>query len=287
MPLHSVPESELREHCRRAIEGLELWLRRLIDNKLSDAFGSNYIDATRADGSRVIRAELARDLTERVSREPNRFSRPIDAALLDEEISIICNPVLYEDHFKDALRGVFPQGHESARTFLQRLVPIRNALYHANPLSVHDAYRVLCYSMDVIEGLKTYYARTNMSQVFNVPTVVRVSDSLGHVVDRPSSIQNTIDYSRDDSVRLQCGDTLSIEVDVDPTFDPQSYEIEWQIANIGGPMPRGRKFHWLLTDRYVSARLCIVCRVISKKTWHKLGSFDDQIDIGYRVLPPP
>jgi hypothetical protein len=292
MPLHSVPESELREHCRRAIEGLELWLRRLINDKLSAAFGPNYVDATRADGSRLVRAELVRTMTERTSKEPKRFSRPIDAALLDEEISIICNPALYKSYFKDALSSVFPQGHESARNFLQRLVPIRNALYHANPLSVHDAYRVLCYSMDVIEGLKSYYARINMSQLYNVPTVIRICDSLGHVVHLSTSNRTPdgyaiIDYSNDVSAYLQCGDTLSIEVDVDPTFDSHDYEIKWQIANIGGPMTTGGKFHLLLTDRYVSTRFCVVCHVISKKAWHKLGSFDDQLDIAYKVLPPP
>lgn len=292
MPLHSVPEGELREHSTRAIEGLELWLRRLIDNKLSDAFGPNYVDATRADGSRLIRGELARNLTEKTSMEPKRFSRPIDAALLEEEISIICNPVLYKSYFEDALSSVFPQGPDSARIFLQRLVPIRNALYHANPLSVHDAYRVLCYSMDVIEGLKSYYTKISMSQLYNVPTVIRVCDSLGRVVHLSSSNRSpdgyaTIDYSMDDSAYLRCGDTLSIEVDVDPTFDSQDYEIEWQISNIGGPKTVGRKFLLPLTDRYVSTRLCMVCRVTSKKSWHKIGSFDDQIDIAYKVLPPP
>jgi hypothetical protein len=31
------------------------------------------------------------------------------------------------------------------------------------------------------------------------------------------------------------GATISIEVDVDPTFDPASHEIVWGISNVGGP----------------------------------------------------
>jgi len=292
MPLYSIRGSELRDHCKRAIEGLELWLRRLIDDKLSAAYGGNYLDATKPDGGRVIRGELARTLTERQSNEPKRYSRRIDAALLDEEISIICNPALYETHFEDALKPSFPLGAESARVILERLIPPRNALYHANPLSVHDAHRVLCYTLDVIEALKDYYAKQNMAQQYNVPTVIRVTDSLGHVVYLSTANRHPggfamIDYSNDASAYLRCGDTLSIDVEVDPTFDPKEYEVEWLIANVGGPKIPGPKFHLLLTEHYVSTRFCAVCRVTSNKSWHKLGNSDDQIDIAYRVLPPP
>jgi hypothetical protein len=82
MPLHSISESDLREHCKRAIEGLEYWLRRFIDIRLSEAFGPAYIDAKRQDGSRVVRSELARELNERSKREPRRFSRLVDATFL-------------------------------------------------------------------------------------------------------------------------------------------------------------------------------------------------------------
>ena len=292
MPLYSMPENEMRNHCKRAIEGLEFWLRRLIDNRLSDAYGPNYVDATRADGSRIIRSELSRKLVERLKAEPQRFSRDIDAALLDEQIDIICNPVLYKDHFRVALESLFPQGNEVARTTLQRLIAPRNALYHSNPLSVHAAYRVLCYSMDVVEALKDYYARISMAEQYNVPTVIKVSDSLGRVEHLSGSNRHPngpamIDYSNDASAYLRCGDTISIEVEVDPAFDAEDYDIEWLISNIGGPKTVGPKFSLVLIDRYVSTRFCVVCRVTSKKAWHKLGTFDDQIDIAYRVLPPP
>jgi NADPH-dependent 2,4-dienoyl-CoA reductase/sulfur reductase-like enzyme len=130
-----------------------------------------------------------------------------------------------------------------------------------------------------------------MQQQFNVPIVIRISDSLGHVVTRSSLIGHPdwpamLDYSRDDKSYLRSGDTISIEVDVDPSFDAASYEIKWSIANIGGPNISGHKFTLLLTDKYVSVRFTAVCRVTSNATWHKLGTHDDQIDIAYRVLPP-
>lgn len=291
MPLYSIPENELREHCKRAVEALELWLRRFIDDKLSSAFGANYVDATRTDGTRVLRAELSRSLKGRASKEPQRFPRPIDAALLDDLISIVCNPILYEAYFAEGLAGAFPSGPDTLRIFLERLITPRNALYHANPLSVHDAHRILCYTMDVVASLKSYYARVNVAQQFNVPTVIRVSDSLGQVSylsgpTRTATGFTMLDYSRDEGTFLRCGDTLSIEVDVDPTFDSKEFEIEWVVANISAPMVSGRKFVLVLTERYVATRFCVSCRVISNKSWHKLGTHDDQIDIAYRILPP-
>jgi hypothetical protein len=225
---------------------------------------------------------------ERRTKDPGRFSRPIDATFLDDQIDIICNPKLYKRYFKDALNAAFPQGDSEARIFLTRLIPPRNSLYHANPISVHDAYRVLCYALDVIEALKQHYSQANMAQQYNVPTVIRICDSLGHVVspsNAPSGF-SSVDYSNDQSAHLRCGDTISIEVDVDPAFDPKEYEIRWQVVKAGGPQMTGPKFSLLLTEPYVSTRFCVVCRVTSNKSWHKIGEFDDQIDIVYRVLPP-
>lgn len=291
MPLYTLTEKDLRDHCKRAIESLEMWMRRLIHQGLSCAYGVNYLDATRLSGDRIINGDLARKLQAMMASEPNRFPTPIDAALLDDTIALLCNPELYKTHFKSALQEAFPDGCKEARTFLTRLIPIRNSLSHSNVISIHDAYRALCYSHDVIQSIKNYYKAMNMQQQFNVPTIVRVADSLRHSVSFSATNRNPegfgmLDYSRDNRVILCCGDTLSIEVEVDPTFDPSTYDIEWLIANVGGPRMRGPKFVLLLEERYVSTRFCAVCRIISNANWHKLGTHDDQIDIAYRVLPP-
>jgi hypothetical protein len=288
MPLHGVPESELRDHCKRSIEALEYWLRRLIHLELSRAYGPNYIDELKPDGARVIRSEMARRLKERAAGNPSRFARPIDAALLDDEIDVICNHELYKTHFSPALGDAFPEGPVEARTFLSRLVEPRNRLAHAHGISVHDASRILCYTQDVIAALKEFYKDQNLQQQFNAPLVIRVVDSLGHVTE-PSARRDgpvMLDYSNDPSSYLRCGDTISIEVDVDVSFDPSSYAIQWLISNIGGPTTYGRHFSLVLTERYVWTRFCAVCRVISKASWHRFGTHDDQLDIAYRVLPP-
>ena len=286
MPLHWLPESDLREHCKRSIEALELWLRRLIDQELSTAYGADYINATRPNGDRVLRAEIARRLKERTT-DKLKHPRPIDGALLNDLIDILCNPVLYAQHFRGPLQDVF-QGPAMARLLLCRLVAPRNALYHANPVSVHDALRILCYSEDVISALKADFQRRGLHQQFNVPTIIRVTDSLGYVAmlsaNRPHGAM--LDYSTEPAAQLRCGDALSIEVGIDPSFDPGTYDVEWLTSNIGGPVQRGPKFSLNLAERYVSTRLTLVCRVTSKSVWHKLGTIDDQLDIAYRVLPP-
>ena len=220
MPLHSVPDVELRDHCKRAIEGLEYWLRRLIDQELTTRYGANYLDAIEAGSQRVIRNEIAQRLKSFRDAQPTRYSRPIDAALLNDEIDIICKASLFNNCFKDALFAAFPHGNDEARVFLERLLAPRNALYHANPVSVHDAYRVLCYTTDVIESLKAYYLQENMAQEFNVPTVIQVRDSKGHVVhfSDPQRIVGHADFSNDPLSYLRCGDTISIEVEIDPSF---------------------------------------------------------------------
>lgn len=288
MPLHKLSEDELRSHCKRTVEALELWLRRLIHANLSESYGSDYFHATKSNGiDRVIRTEIAKRLTEAVVREPARYSRPIDAALLDDEIDIVCNPELYKAHFAQALGTTYASSQE-LRTVLSRLITPRNSLYHANPISHHDAYRILCYAHDIIGGIQEYFVRRNMGNQFNAPSIIRISDSRGHsrhytVDDRMGPAM--MDFSQDPTAILYSGDTISIEVEVDAAFDPSRYSICWMLANIGGETGVGSKFTLELTDHHVSTRLCIVCRLSSKEPWHRFGTHDDQGEIAYRVLP--
>lgn len=167
MPLHALTENDLREYCKRSIEALELWLRGLIDQQLTNEYGTDYINAVRTNGDRVIRGEISRRLIERTS-DKLRFPRPIDGALLDDLVDIVCNPELYNSHFKGPLNDVFPVGCQMARTILSRLISPRNALYHANPVSIQEALRILCYSEDVISALKADYQRRGLHQQFNM-----------------------------------------------------------------------------------------------------------------------
>ena len=72
------------------------------------------------------------------------FSRPIDTLYLDEIIYVLCKKKLYNENFKEFLKIMYPNGAEEVRTFLKRLIPIRNKLSHANPLSIREAEQCIC-----------------------------------------------------------------------------------------------------------------------------------------------
>jgi len=104
MPLYSLSERDLRDHCKRTIEALEMWMRRLIHQQLSDAYGAIYIDATRPTGQRVVNNDIVRGLRARMRSDPDRFTIPIDAALLEDAVSLLCNPDLYRQTFSRCLK---------------------------------------------------------------------------------------------------------------------------------------------------------------------------------------
>ena len=59
MPLYSLKDKDLREHCKRALEATELWMRRLINQELAKCYGIDYLDAKNTNGDRLINGRLA------------------------------------------------------------------------------------------------------------------------------------------------------------------------------------------------------------------------------------
>ena len=287
-----ISDSELRSQCKRKIESLELWLRRLIDQVLTASYG-NYFDHVDEAGSRLISARITTPLGECVAREPERYSRPTDAVLLDDSISIICNPTLYH-HFRPALEMAFPEGCFEARTFLGRLIEPRNRLAHANPIRLRDAERIFCYSGDVIESISCFYKQNNMNQDFNVPLFIRFTDSLGSTYHRdqlqafPGGGVGRM-FNLEPQFDLRSGDTLTVEVEVDPTFSSESYSLTWSSPNgLPHPFSTGPKAVVVLTPKQVGEQFMLRCRLKTTNDWHRnTGDNDDMLTLCYRVLPPP
>jgi hypothetical protein len=224
MPLHALSDDERRSHCRREIEALEHWLRRLVHETFSEAYGANYLHAADNDGNRLFKSETAAEIEARRGREPSRYPRPIDAAHLDDLVRVICKHENYTRHFREALHTAFPQGNEEARTFLNRVVEIRHNLSHATPLSVHDALRVICYSQDVLASLKGYYTAMNEKNEYNVPMIMKIADSQGNVCESTEIVRNATGaglcaFQVKPSGRFYPGDRIAIEVEVDPSFE--------------------------------------------------------------------
>ncbi len=297
MPLHEIDSDNLRSHCKRTIENLERWLRRLIDDELSKA-SKDYLNLEK-NGSPIFKAEIRHYLPAEAAKNPTRFPRPIDAATLEEEIAIITNPMIYNDYFKAAMNGAFPDGREECRTFLSRLIEPRNHLYHANPISVRQAEQVVCYSNDVIASLKEYYVAQNLAQEFNAPTIVEYRDSLGRVFNgrniiRTGSLPGAVIMvwksptsmpEEPERPKLRPGDSVALEVVVDPSFDPSGYVVEWTCK--GRFWGTGARITRVIQPEDIGMHVTVLCTVTSTNAWHRHGHYDDSLTVTLTVLPAP
>ena len=290
MPLHRLSDAERRAVCRATIESLEIWLRRVIELVLFPEFGNDYINALNpVTGDHLFKKRMRESIQRRVDREPNRYARRIDAALLEDVIYIVCHSNLYDRLFKPFFVSHYPHGRDELKTFLERLVGPRNALAHSNPLSVHQAEQVICYSHDAIEAIKRYLEDVNMDKDYNAPTVVKITDSRGLVfydseISRFGDGLGQVSLLKDRSAWLTVGDTLGIEVEVDPSFSPDDYRLRWRYPKQSEEHTDNRLV-LKIADHHVRASFHITCTVVSNESWHRCGDVDDLVTLMYRVLP--
>ena len=186
MPLSKLSEHDLTQACEARLRILELWLRRLIIDRIQLKYSADILSAKNQNGDFIVKKDLRASVSKRMAERPGRYNRPVDALLLDDLVAVICKPDTYATCFKDALSTAFPWGVDEARTFLGRLSRPRNLLAHANPISIRDVEQVLCYSGDVISSLKGFYSMSGQADQYNAPRIVRLWDSFGNVVNAPA-----------------------------------------------------------------------------------------------------
>lgn len=283
---HEYTQEELRQYCRNNIETLEIWARRLIHEKMVEKYGNDYVNKQFDDGNYLVKSEVRKHINGMIAKEPSRFSRPVDTLFIDQIVYFLCHPVWYKDLFKSALDYIYPQGKDEAREYLNRLVPIRNPLSHSNPITMHDVERAICYSHDFIKGLKKYYKDRGEEQVWNVPQIIKVTDSLGNVFDAiEQKLAIGVTFKIDQP--LSCGDTYSVEIEVDTSFDKHEYDIYWAFNGFQkNEFTNRTKFTVFFTNKEVGTSRSIWCWIVSKKDWHKYGSLDSKIQLLFTVLPP-
>lgn len=292
---------ELRAVCRKEIESLEHWARRLIHSILTENYGKEYFSYKFPSGEPLIKKEIATRVEKMHTEHPERYPRLIDAMFLGDISYILCKESLYNAHFRIALIETYPQGNEEVRIFLERIEIIRNKLSHANEISIREAERAICYCHDFIDGLKQYYRETGKEKDYNVPTFIKATDSLGNIflpTDGAGPLQRYIDTSTpirvcDANVRVRSGDLYSISVEIDPAFDASQYSIEWRIE--GELIRNSYRKRWKNTsqidipieNRMVGSSLKIRCILKSAKDWHKYNWYDDMFEHNiYTILPP-
>lgn len=132
---------------------------------------------------------------------------------------------LYKDVFKVVLDNIYPDGCDEARTYLKRLIPIRNKLSHSNPISIREAERAICYCNDFVDGIKLYFEKKGMGNMFNVPHAIRLNGSLGNEyllkndnLPEIVSIKNT----NGEIKKFDVNDNDSLWVTMDPSFGRRS-----------------------------------------------------------------
>ncbi len=285
MPLHRIPEDELRGICRTRIEILELWLRRLIQHRLISVYGASVLQAKHPNGDYVVGKEM-RDHVEKLRAiEPGRFARDVDAMFLDDLIAVICNQAVYKACFRGALVKAFPNGNAEARTFFTRLIEPRNRLSHANPMSVRQAEQVVCYSGDVIESLKAYFAEIGMADGYDAPRIIRMWDSFGNVVNAPADPvwAHRTPFLSNPLHHMHPGDRLTVEVEIDMA-GLDTVEIRWlpSVPTTGV----SSKLELLIDESHVAQTFVVGVFVVSPRKWHRFGHADDCWQFEYRVLPP-
>lgn len=280
-------QEELRAFCRKSIEAVEMWGRRLVQEKMVENYGKNYMETVLPNGEFLVKKEIREHVSNMRKKEPGRFPRPVDALFIDQLIYFLCKADWYRRYFKDALDYTYPQGNAEALEFLNRLVPIRNAISHANPISVRQAEQAICYSHDFVEGLKRYYKARGEEKMFNVPQIIRVADSLGNIFDVSNKETDGLGALFTVPQNLQCGDTYSVEVEIDSSFRKEEYTIQWNMAKTDcSTFKDSNKFVISLTPRHVSQRTYLACIVTQNKEWHRFGDHDSKVTIGFTVLPP-
>lgn len=289
MPLHSFDINLIREKCRSKIEALELWLRRIITEELQAIFGPNFLNYQNPHGSYLIKKEIRDNINSRYNSSPASFPRPIDAAFFENLIDIFCNPNLYDIYFKKYLIEVYPPSMHNQvihlKFCLQRIKTIRNNLSHANSISIRDAEFILSFTTEHIESFKMFYSMVGKQREYNVPLIIKITDSFGNVIIR-KDFQNheTHDFSDDPKCVLRPGDTLSIEVEVDPSYTDAKYQFRFGGTN--QDYSYNNKLIYVLQNHDVEKRKPIYCQIRSDKDWHKQYNMDDQVTIFYKVLPP-
>lgn len=285
---YNFTDEELRSHCKTALESFEMWARRLIHEQMTATYGEKYYEAKIGENY-LVKNDIRKHIETMLAQNTSRFPRAVDTLFFNHIVYFLCNQVWYESLFKPALDFIFPDGVSEARTYLERLKPIRNALSHVNPISVHQAEQAICYSHDFIEGIKQYYRERGLEQVWNVPRIIRITDSLGNVFINPtdSSIHGSnFSIPRD----FHCGDTYSISIEVDSSFAKEDFSIKWEATNVNtGEFANKEKFLITFGPKHVSTTYIISCYIIQNKDWHKyniFGGYDCKVSIFMQVLPP-
>lgn len=281
---------ELRTICRTHIENFERWARIFIHNILTEKLGEDYIHATGKDGNYRIKKDVVKHIDKMMTENPSRFPTPVDALFIEDIVYILCKDDFYRNYFSEYLRVMYPEGNSELRTFLSRLTPIRNKLSHTNPFSIREAEQCVCYSNDFIECIKNYYAMTGQDKEFNVPTIIRANDSLGneYIIKEDNFPWVSIEIGnpeREEKQVFYSGEKFSLTLTIDPSFDKNTYTLEWDKSDGVEVVNNGEQINVTITNKLIGERVILTCKLITTNEWHRYSEYDQQLLVRFKALP--
>lgn len=89
-------------------------------------------------------------------------------------------------------------------------------------------------------------------------------------------------------MHLRPGDTLTLELEIDPAYDPATYTIMWSSTKPWSSSPvSSTKTVIQITNKQVGQQFDVQCRVTTTRDWHRMQmGADDFLMMIYKVLPP-
>ncbi len=283
-------DEELRSICRTNLEALEKWARLLLHYVLEEKLGPDYIHARNPDGNYKFKTKLVEKSDIMRAQEPGRFPTPLDTLFLEDIVYLLCHNDIFP-WLSPYLSLAYPEGKEELRTFLTRLIPVRNKLSHTNPFSSQDAYRSVCYSNDFIDCVKYYFEQKNMAKEFNVPSIIKVRDSLGNEKVINHDNETVIYQLKDPETKLPKtlyrGDKFSITIEIDPSFPTTDYDIKWYAKDGMEILNEGRTVNFTIGNRLIGEDVGVSAELISHEDWHRWGRYDQFFILKFKALPTP
>ena len=284
-------DDELRSICRTHIENFEKWARIFIDVILTKQLGKDYFHVKGRDGNYRMKKAFVEKSDRMMTAEPSRFPTPVDTLFVEDIIYILCKPDFYRDYFSAYLQTMYPEGCEEVRTFLERLIPIRNKLSHTNPFTIREAEQCVCYCNDFIDCVKEYFRMAGKDKEFNIPTIIRVNDSLGNEYQiKENEIVGVCNIEIIDSITKKkkvfyLGDKFTLNLTLDPSFSEDSYSLKWSKQPGVEISENGKRVSVTITKNLIGERSIISCDLITTNDWHKHYDHDQRLLIAFKALP--
>ena len=143
----------------------------------------------------------------------------------------------------------------------------------------------LWISTELIESFKTYYTNKGKQLEYNIPQIIKVTDSFGNIVTRKDfAVHEDYDFSTNPKFYLRPGDILSITIEHDPSY--VDTDVLYRFGGTSQDYSKSNKVVFEIQYHDVNPRKVIHCQIKSTKKWHKTFNKDDQINLYYKVLPP-